>query len=92
MSMNATTADLRKRLLYILHLGFVEIRSLALAAGQAQIAELADAMEILPRLADECSEEDIQMIRFTLQNYQDKYRSSFDFPKRFQECEPPERY
>src|SRR5262245_52204882 len=48
VAMNVTENDLHKRLLYVLHLGLAEIRNLALAASQQQIADLADAMEILP--------------------------------------------
>lgn len=90
--MNATQQDLRKRLLVILHLGFTEIRSLALAAGHEQIAELADATEILPRYVEECGEVDLEMVRFVRKNYQEKHHSSFDYPARFDRYEPPERY
>jgi hypothetical protein len=90
--MNATQQDLRRRLLYILHLGFVEVRNLALAAGHEQIADLADALELLPRFVEDCKEEDLEMIRFVLKNYQDKYQSVHDYPARFDLYEPPERY
>jgi hypothetical protein len=90
--MNASQQDLRKRLLYILHLGFVEVRNLALAAGHEQIADLADALEVLPRFAEECTEEDLDLIRFVLKTYQDKYQSVFDYPARFDRYDPPKRY
>ena len=90
--MTATASDLRKRLSYILHLGFVEARNLALASGNAQIAELADALEILPRFAENCTEDDLEMIRFVLKGYQDKYHSAYNYPARLDEYALPERY
>jgi hypothetical protein len=90
--MNASEQELRKRLLYILHLGFTEIRNLAHGAGNEQIADLADAKEILPGFVDRCSEEDLEMVRFVLKNYQDKYHSNFDYPARFERYEAPERF
>ncbi len=90
--MNTTQQDLRKRLLYILHLGFVEARNLALASGNQQIADLADALEILPRFVENCEEEDLELIRFVLKTYQEKYPSSYDYPARFDLYDPPERY
>jgi hypothetical protein len=90
--MNATQQDLKRRLLYILHLGLTEIRNLALAAKHEQIADLADAMEILPGFVNECGEDDVEMIRFVLKTYQDKYHSAFDYPTRFERYEAPERF
>lgn len=90
--MNDTKQDRKKRLLYILHLGFVEVRNLALAAGNQQIADLADALELLPRYVEDCTEEDQEMIRFVLKTYQEKYPSSFNYPARFECYDPPERY
>src|SRR5438309_1325473 len=80
-----------EQLLYILHLGLTEIRNLALAAKHEQIAELADAMEILPGIIKESIdlrfepiheviEEHLEHIRFVLKTYQDKYHSAFDYP------------
>jgi hypothetical protein len=90
--MNITENDLQKRVLYILHLGLVEIRNLALTAGQQQIADLADAMEILPGLLDKGGSEDLELIRHVLKDYQEKYRSNYDFPRRLEEFEVPERF
>jgi hypothetical protein len=90
--MNLTENDLHKRLLYILHLGLVEIRNLALAAGQEQIADLADAMEILPGLLDKGGNDELDLIRNVLKDYQEKYHSNYDFPRRFEEFDVPERF
>lgn len=89
--MELTQEEIRKRLAYILHLGFVEARNLALAASQQQIADLADALELLPRFMESCSEDDLDMIRFVLKDYQTKYSAVYDLPARF-ECEAPARY
>ncbi len=88
--MNTTEQSLRRRLLNILHLGFVEVRNLALASGQEQIADLADAMEILPRLVDQCDKDDYELISFVLKTYHEKYRSSYNFPARLEEYDVPE--
>jgi hypothetical protein len=90
--MIATEQELRKRLLYILHLGFVEVRNLALASGQEQIADLADAMELLPRFVDGCNEEELELIRSVLKTYHDKHRSAYDYPSRLDRYDAPERY
>ncbi len=90
--MNTTEHELRSRLLYILHLGYVEVRNLALAAGQQQIADLADAMEILPRFIDQCGEADLELIQFVLKSYQDKHQSAYDYPVRLAEYDAPKAY
>jgi hypothetical protein len=90
--MNASDQELRKRLLYILHLGCVEIRNLALDAGNEQIADLADALELLPRFVDKCEPEDLELVRFVLKTYQDKHHSPYDFPARLDRYDAPERY
>ncbi len=90
--MNVTESDLHKRLLYILHLGLVEVRNLALAGGQEQIADLADAMEILPGLVDKGGSDELDLIRNVLKDFQEKYQSNYDFPRRFEEYEVPERF
>jgi hypothetical protein len=91
--MNATKECLRKRLCFILHRGFTEARNLALGGNHEQIFELADAMEILPRYIDECSDADSEMIRFVLRNYKDKYPHSYDYLEYFEGAwETPERY
>ena len=91
--MTQTRDDLSRRLLFILHRGFTEIRNLALARGDDQIADLADAMEILPRLVDEHTEEDIELIRFVLKNYKDRHpESRYDYLPFLDEYDVPERY
>ncbi|HEV3258755.1 MAG TPA: hypothetical protein VG013_17930 [Gemmataceae bacterium] len=85
--------NVAKRLLFILHRGLTEVRNLGLGEGNEHIADLADALEILPRYVQECGEEDVELIRFVLKNYQDKYpHSNYDYLAYFDKYEPPERY
>jgi hypothetical protein len=86
--MELTQEEIRKRLAYIMHLGWVETRNLASSAGQQQIADLADALEILPRLMVECNEEDLELIRFVLRDYEAKYHTSYNLPARFEDGAP----
>jgi hypothetical protein len=93
--MAATQSDLRKRLFYILHLGFTEVRNLAGVPGfEIQIHDLADAMEILPRFLDaEASDEDVEMIRFVLNDYQQRHPTAkFDYLAYLDQWDPPDRY
>ncbi len=90
--MTTTDQELQKRLLYILHQGFVEVRNLALAAGHKQIAELADVMELIPQFVHRRTEENLELIRCELKRYQDKYRSSGNYPARLDEYDAPASY
>jgi hypothetical protein len=67
---------MRRRLLEVLHLGLVELRLLALAGKGEQVADLADALEIVPRYVEECDAEGVELIRFVLKNYEGKYPNS----------------
>jgi hypothetical protein len=85
--------DLERRLHFILHLGLTQARSLALAAGNEQIADLTDALELLPALMDRWDEENLRTVRFVLETYQKKYPGgSYDFLAYLEKCAPPERY
>ena len=69
------------------------VSPLALAAQQEQIADLADALEILPGLLDHWDEKDAETIRFVLRNYQEKYPgSAYDFVASLEQQAPPERF
>jgi hypothetical protein len=93
--MSATTSGLRQRIIaYLLHVGCVEIRSLALGgAPHNQIAELADALEILPRFLDaEPTADDWELVRFVVENYNAQFpESGWRLAQRLDQ-EPPERY
>jgi hypothetical protein len=85
--------ELARRLRYIMHCGFVEIRNLAGVAGAApQIHDLADAMEILPRYLDGTDEDSLEMIRFVLQDYKTRYPHSRDYLKYLDSEDVPNRY
>ena len=92
--MATTVIDLRKRLAFILHLGFVEIRGLALeGANHERIATLADAMEILPKYFDGVDDEGMEMIRFILTDYKNKFPDSeFDYLRYLERDQPPPWY
>ncbi len=90
--MNHAADSLVTRLNFILHFGICEIRKLALANEQGQIADLADALEFLPKYLKQCSEEDAELIRFALKCYQEKYPGgSFDYVAHLDELKIQER-
>jgi hypothetical protein len=85
--------DLARRLLYILHRGLIEVRNLALAAEQEQIADLADALEILPGMIDRWNDDSLTMARFVLETYQRKYPGGgYDHLATLEQYPPPDRY
>jgi hypothetical protein len=91
--MKTIDEDLGRRLLFILHRGLVQTRNLALAAQNEQIADLADALEILPGLLDRGDENDLETVRFALRNFQDKYPgSAYDFLASLDHNAPLERF
>jgi hypothetical protein len=93
--MAAVQFDLKKRLSYIIHLGFTEVRNLAGLPGfEQQIHDLADAMEVLPRfLHSLATEEDLAMIRFVLKDYQTRHPTAkFDYLAYLDQRDPPDRY
>ena len=92
--MQTMPANLSKRLLYIIHRGLTQARNLALGQNCEQIADLADALEILPGyVKEDCSEDDVEMIRFVLRNYQEKYPGScYDYTAMLDQYDPPDRY
>ncbi len=71
---------LQEKLLLIQHRAFVEARNLALAKRSEQIAELADALEILPSLMCRWEDQHLSRLRGILSAYQAKYpRSAYDY-------------
>jgi hypothetical protein len=91
--MNQLSAPLTRRLLFILHRGLVEMRNLALAQGNKQIAELADALEILPSLIDHWQDEHLQLIHFVLEKYQKEFpESTYDYLGYLEKYETPDRF
>jgi hypothetical protein len=74
--------DLSQRLLYVLHLGFVETRLLALENRLQQVYDLADVMEVLPSLLCQGEQEARSKMLSLLQGYREKHPdSTFDYSK-----------
>jgi hypothetical protein len=74
--------DLTRRLLYILHLGFVESRLLALAKRDEQAYDLADVMEVLPSLLSHGEDDARETMDRLLREYKGKYPdSTYDYAK-----------
>jgi hypothetical protein len=85
--------ELGKRLLYVLHYGLVEIRNQALCAKNQQIADLADALEILPGIIDHWEDDRLDLVHFVLRTYQEKYpEGPFDYLAHVEQYAPPARF
>lgn len=81
--------DIKLRLLFILHRGFVETRLLAGANKSMQVFDLADALELIPGMLKEWHDGDLQQVRSLLKTYQDKYPvGGFDFLARLSDHGP----
>lgn len=91
--MTTTPKDLTRRLGYILHLGLVEIRKLAGPQHCEQVADLADALELLPRFLQQATAQDLDLIREVLRNYQERYpQCTFNYLAYLDGEQPPEKY
>jgi hypothetical protein len=71
--MNSMPEVMCRKLLYLLHRGFLESRQLAQRNRQQQLYDLADALEPLPGFLAEWREEYLGLIRSNLEAYQHKY-------------------
>ena len=81
--------EIKERLLYILHRGFVETRLLGGAGKNKQVADLADAMELIPGMLKNWHEDDLEKVKSLLQTYQNKYPEwRFDFVSRLEKKAP----
>ncbi len=81
--------DIKLRLLFILHRGFVEARLLAGANRNKQVFDLADALELIPGMLKDWHDGDLEKIRFLLKTYQDKYPGwGFNFLARLSDQDP----
>jgi len=78
--------DIKLRLLFILHRGFVEARLLAAADKSKQIFDVADALELIPGMLKDWQNEDLDRIRSLLTAHQEKHPvGGFDFHARLDE-------
>ena len=88
-------AVLNRRLLFILHRGWVEARLLAQRKRFDQLYDLADALEPVSGYMNDWKDEDLESILFNLATYQKKHGTtdSFDYLSMLQgDEEPPERF
>jgi hypothetical protein len=76
--------DLKIRLLFILHRGWVEARELAGLKQSEQLYDLADTLHSIPAYMSRWDFKDLEAIRFSLKTYCQKYPDS---AKRFQYME-----
>lgn len=75
-----STHEWQRRLLFILHRGLVEARLLAQGKKAKQLFDLTDALEIIPGQVDRWDDHNLEVIRFSLKKYRDKYPGpSFDY-------------
>ncbi|HMF97680.1 MAG TPA: hypothetical protein VKE96_25450 [Vicinamibacterales bacterium] len=74
--MNEPEVDLemRRRVLFVLHRGWVEARLLAAAGLTEQLRELADALEPIPRLLWLGQQDWTKLVRLNLSVYEERYR------------------
>jgi hypothetical protein len=82
-------SEMKLRLLFILHRGFVEARLLSAAGKASQVFDLADALELIPGMLKDWKVGDLDRIRDLLRVYQDKYPiGGFDFTARLDDANP----
>ncbi|MGL6095348.1 MAG: hypothetical protein ACRC7O_06060 [Fimbriiglobus sp.] len=93
MTATTTTTDIVTRIHFILHRGFVEARNLAYDGRTEQLADLADAMELIPSLLNRWDEDSLEMVRFVLTNYEQKYPTGrYDYSPYLDRWPVPVRY
>ena len=91
MNKRRTRTDIEKRVLFILHRGWVEARLLALAGLTEQLHELADALEPVPMYLLRRQKSYLESIRLNLSVYEDRYRGNcFEYLAILDRKEPPE--
>lgn len=91
--MSKCPPEMARRLLYIIHLGFVEARLLALGGQHQQLFDLADALENFSSYVDHWEEDFGELIRFNLRTYQEKYpRVSFNYLAKLEGDPAPDRF
>jgi hypothetical protein len=78
--MKSIPEPLFRKLCYILHRGFVEMRELARVGNHEQAHDLADAFEVIPGYLPDWNDESLELIRSHLEAYQNKYGAeTFDY-------------
>jgi hypothetical protein len=78
--MNQPPEVLSRKLCFLIHRAFCEIRNLSRLSGQPQIGDLADTFEILPGLLADWKDENLSVIESVLVSYQNRYQqTTFDY-------------
>jgi hypothetical protein len=82
-----------RRLLFILHRGLTEARNLGYAGRSEQVAELADALELLPGLLLRWDGESMSLLRHLLKTYEDKFPTGrYDYTPYLDRWPVPDHY
>lgn len=85
--------DLTGRILYILYRGLTEIRNLGYGGRSEQIAELADALELLPGMLVRWDDKSLEMLQFVLSDYERKYPvGRYDYTPYLDKWPVPDHY
>jgi hypothetical protein len=85
--------DVLRKILCIIHWGLTDIRDRAYYIKDAQIADLADALEILPGIIDRWDEQQMDMVDFVLKNYQSLHPNDrFQLYDRYSNYPVPEHF
>jgi hypothetical protein len=82
-------ADLERRLLFILHRGWVEARLLGQGAKHQQVFDLADALEQLPGWLASWDDRHLDALRANLETYAKKYPDAFRYLDFIDTYDPP---
>ena len=83
--------NIKRRLLFVLHRGWVEARLLAQSQRFQQLFDLADALEPLPAYMTRWEDHHLDSVRFNLKTYQEKYLGgSFEYLEFLERTDPGE--
>lgn len=77
--MTVPEQDVTRRLHFVLHQAFVEIRRLARSGEVAQLEALADTVEPIPLWMDSWNDEKMELVLDMLSLYERSYPASFPY-------------
>jgi hypothetical protein len=81
--------DLERRILFILHRAFVEMRLLGSAGANIQVQDLSDALEVVPGWLTAWQDDYLDILKENLKAYQSKYPNAFDYLGFIEKYDPP---
>jgi len=88
--MSTPDSDLLRRLLFILHRGWIEARLLAGNQNSQQLFDLADTLEIIPAALSRWKDNDLKVIRAALETYKTRYPdTTFNYIDYLETLQPP---